>query len=123
MPAAICAALVAAHYPNGAEADRGICANCARVLARRVDREAMMSTLLEQPFRGEPQRGGPQPSALALRCQKDVQAGVTVVGIGLFVVPEPPRQRAIDLDRKRSVVVDKTLPRVLGIVQRPPTTP
>jgi len=70
VPAAVRVALVAAHCPNGTEADRRICANRVHVLARRVDREAMMSPLPEEPFRGEPQRSGSQPLALVLRRQK-----------------------------------------------------
>jgi hypothetical protein len=42
---------------------------------------------------------------------------VAVVGIGLLVVSKPSRQRTVNFDRKRGVVVDKTLARVLGIVE------
>jgi hypothetical protein len=83
----------------------------------------MMSTLTEEPFRGEPRCGWSQPSALILRRQKDVEAHVAVVGIGLLVVPKPPRQRTVDFDRKRGAVVDKTLARMLRIIERPPPLP
>ena len=82
-----------------------------------------MSTLLEEPLRGEPQRRRSQPLILVLRRQENVEVGVAVVGLGLFAVAEPPRERAVDLDRKRGPVVDETLPRVLDIVQRPPPLP
>jgi hypothetical protein len=117
VPAAIGATFVAAHYPHRAKADQRICANRASVLARWVDREAMVSALREEPFRSEPQRSWSQPLALVLGRQKDVQAGLAVVGIGLLVVSKPPSQRTVDFDRKRSAVVVKTLARVLGIIE------
>src|SRR5262249_53208047 len=88
--------------------------------ARRMDRQAMMSALIKQPPSAQAQRDGTQATALVLRREEDVEAGMAAVGIELLVVAKPARECTVDLDRKCATAVAQTLALVLGIVAPPP---
>src|SRR6478672_411264 len=66
VPAAVGPTLVTAHHSDGPKADRFIGANGARVRTRGIDRDAVMSALLEQPPRRQPERGASHAAVLVL---------------------------------------------------------
>src|SRR5438874_4835403 len=120
VPAAVRPALVAAHHADGPKADRFIRANGARVGARGIDRDAVMSALLEQPPRCQPERGASHAVVLVLGSQEDIDAGVAAVGVVLLVVAKPAREPAADLDREGLAVVEQPRALVLEIVAQTP---
>jgi hypothetical protein len=48
VPDAVGAALVVSHDPDPSEAHPFVSANCGYVVCRRIDRETMVATLLEE---------------------------------------------------------------------------
>ena len=105
MPSPVGSTLAAAQHAHRAKADRFIGAYRSRIGARWIDRHAMMPTLVEKPSCRQPQRNAPQSLILIPGRKKDIEARVTVVGVGLLVVSKPPGQIAVDFDCKRRAVV------------------
>src|ERR687890_1858828 len=74
VPGSVGAALVVAHDPDPAEAHLLVSADRSRVVGRRIDRETMVATLLEEVAGEQTDRFGAQPLAVAGRGEKDVYA-------------------------------------------------
>src|SRR4051794_26930942 len=84
VPGAVRAALVLAHHADRAEPDALVAADRDRVVDGRIDRDPVVAALLEQPPRDGAHRLGPEPATVALRVQRDVDAGVAVHRVGLL---------------------------------------
>src|SRR4029079_7909829 len=93
------AAFVAAHNPDRPEADLLVGPDRAGVGGRGIDRQAVVTTLLEQPARDGPNGIGARPATLYRRGHDDVDAGVAVVGVVLLARLDAAGDRAVDLDR------------------------
>src|SRR5258707_9687094 len=91
MELAVAAALVLAHDADWAEARLGVAADCLVVSGRRVDRDAVMTALLEQ-VPGQ-QRNSFAAGALALEtaAEINVDPSVPVPRVVLLVVLDPRR--------------------------------
>jgi len=73
----------------------------------------VVAALGDQPARNHEQRLAPEPAAVERGREEDVQAAVSVVGVGLLVPADPARDLAVDQDRERVLIVD-------GRVRAPP---
>ena len=83
----------------------------------------MVPALLEQPARGKPDRSASHPAALVRRREKYVEARMAALGIVRFVVADPARGRAVDLDHERPAFVEQTRALILEILERTPPLP
>ena len=91
VPRAVGAALVAAQHADLTEAELAVGADRPLVVDGRVDREAVVVALVDQPAGGEPQRRRTDPAALVVGKQRDVDVRVLVVGVELLLLADPAR--------------------------------
>src|SRR5258708_29070328 len=101
MEMAVARALVLAHDADGAEGDPGVDADCLLVGGRRVDRDPVMTALLEQ-VPGQ-QRNSLAACALALEtaAEINVDPSVPVHRVVLLVVLDPPGDLPADLHHQK----------------------
>src|SRR5215211_3024425 len=123
VPAAVRPPLVAVQDAHAAEADRGVGADGALVADRRVDGEAVVPAVPDEPSDRGSQRLGPEAPVLVWRREDDVQAGVAVVGLGLLADPEPARERAPDLDGEGGAIVAQVATQLLPVAGGAPPLP
>src|SRR5919112_5449148 len=86
VPGTVGAALVVAHNPDPAEVHLLVSTDRSRVVGRRIDRETMVATLLEEVAGEQPDRFGTQPLAVTRCGEKDVYARMAIHRVVLFVV-------------------------------------
>src|SRR4051794_25345965 len=101
MPRTVGAALVAAHDPDGAEADALVAADRDGVVGRRVDRDPVVTAVLEQPSRDRSDRVGAEALAVPAGVQREVDAAVAVPRLGLLPALREADDLLSDPDRPR----------------------
>ena len=99
--------LVGAHDPDPTEADLLVGADRGRVVGRRVDREPVVTALLDQVPREDPHRLAPQSLAVPRRRQVQVDAGAAVHRIIHLAELHGADHLAVGLDHERVLVGDE----------------
>lgn len=92
---------VLAHQTDAPESHRRVAADGPLVVGRRVDGDAMVAALVDEPADQQVQGLTPEAAALQRLAQEDVDAGVAVVGLRLLVVVDAAGDRLRRLPPRR----------------------
>jgi hypothetical protein len=112
---------VLAHEAGRTEANLLIGSDRRSVICRRVDREPMMSSLIDQVAGERSHRVGSKPVPLGLLGNEDVNPRVAKIGLVLLVVLDQTHEFALPFYRKRLIVVAPVgLATQLRLVRRSP---
>src|SRR2546425_11456081 len=103
-PAARRVAFVAAHHADRPEPDALVAADRAGVRRRRVDDDAMVPALLDEPPCQSTDGVAAETPVVPVRVQRDVDARMAVVGFRLLPVTDHPDGLALVLDREPRVL-------------------
>src|SRR6266536_1670428 len=98
---AVAAALVLAHDADRAEAHRGVAADGLSVGGRRVNRDPVMTALVEQEPGEQPDSLAARALALETAAEVDVDPGMPVHRVVLLVVLYAPGDLAVDLHHQK----------------------
>src|SRR6266581_646755 len=98
---AVAAALVLAHDADRAEAHRGVAADGLSVGGRRVNRDPVMTALVEQEPGEQPDSLAARALALETAAEVDVDPGMPVHRVVLLVVLDAPGDLAVDLQHQK----------------------
>src|SRR5215210_2010428 len=120
VPGSVGAALVVAHDPDPAEAHLLVSTDRSRVVGRRIDREAMVATLLEEVAGEQPDRFGAQPLAVARGGKKDVYASMAIHRVVLLVVLNCADDLPVGLDDETFVCFYELLANLFDVIAAPP---
>jgi hypothetical protein len=93
-------ALVGTHHADGPETDLLVGANSRRVRGSRVDRDAVVATILEQVAHHAADGLGAEASTVQCRVEEQVDAGVAVARLGLLPELDQAGDRAVHHDRQ-----------------------
>ena len=110
MPCAVAAALVIAQDPDRLEADLLVGRDRTGVGRGRVDREAVVAALGDEPVDRRPERLGAEAAVLMGGREDDVEARELVLRLALLADAEPARDRAFYLDHERAAVEEDVVP-------------
>lgn len=95
-------ALGLAHDANGFESDLLIGAYRRDVRLRGVDHDAMVTTLINEVTREQPDRFAAETATVQSRIEVEIDPCMTILGLRLFMELDQARDRAIHEDRQPS---------------------
>jgi hypothetical protein len=92
--------LVTAHHPDHPEPGLLVGPDRPGVRRRRVDRDPVVAPVIDQDPDHPADRLGPDPPAVEVRIEEDVDPGVPVPGLGLLGELDHPGHGPVDQDRQ-----------------------